>query len=62
MKVEIIVPEEYIGEVIGDINSRRGKIEGIEPKGGSQVTVSYTHLFRSRLMLTVRLFWPLGGW
>jgi len=37
MKVEIIVPEEYIGEAIGDINSRRGKIEGIEPKGGSQV-------------------------
>lgn len=37
MKVEIIVPEEYIGEVMGDINSRRGKIEGIEPKGGSQV-------------------------
>lgn len=37
MKVEIIVPEEYMGEVIGDVNARRGKIEGIEPKGGSQV-------------------------
>jgi elongation factor G len=36
MKVEIMVPEEYIGDVIGDVNSRRGKIEGIEPKGGSQ--------------------------
>ena len=37
MKVEIIVPEEYMGEVIGDINARRGKIDRVEPKGGSQV-------------------------
>lgn len=44
MKVEILVPEEYIGEVIGDINSRRGKVEGIEPKGGSQVIRSFVPL------------------
>ena len=44
MKVEIIVPEEYIGEVIGDINSRRGKVEGIESKGGSQVIRSFVPL------------------
>ncbi len=44
MRVEIIVPEEYIGEVIGDINSRRGKIEGIEPKGGSQVIRGFVPL------------------
>lgn len=44
MKVEIIVPEEYIGEVMGDINSRRGKIEGIEPKGGSQVIKGFVPL------------------
>ncbi len=44
MKVEILVPEEYIGEVIGDINSRRGKIEGIEPKGGSQVIKGFVSL------------------
>ncbi|NMB42240.1 MAG: elongation factor G [Firmicutes bacterium] len=44
MKVEIIVPEEYIGEVIGDINSRRGKVEGIESKGGSQVINSFVPL------------------
>jgi len=37
MKVEIIIPEEYMGEVIGDVNARRGKIEGFESKGGSQV-------------------------
>ena len=44
MKVEVIVPEEYIGEVIGDVNSRRGKIEGIEPKGGSQVIKGFVPL------------------
>ena len=30
MKVEVTVPEEYMGDVIGDINSRRGRIEGME--------------------------------
>ncbi len=44
MKVEIIVPEEYMGEVIGDVNARRGKIEGIEPKGGSQVIRGFVPL------------------
>ncbi|NLC10822.1 MAG: elongation factor G [Firmicutes bacterium] len=44
MKVEVIVPEEYMGEVIGDINSRRGKIEGIEPRGGSQIIKSLVPL------------------
>ncbi len=37
MKVEVIVPEEYMGDVIGDISSRRGRIEGMEPRLGSQV-------------------------
>ena len=37
MKVEIIVPDEYMGEVIGDINSRRGRIMGMEAKAGGQV-------------------------
>jgi len=37
MKVEISVPEEYMGDVMGDINSRRGRIEGIEPRFGVQV-------------------------
>ncbi len=32
MKVEVVVPEEYVGEVIGDINSRRGRIQGIEDR------------------------------
>ena len=39
MKVEVTMPEEYMGDVIGDMNSRRGRIEGMEDVGnGKQVT------------------------
>lgn len=37
MKVEVFVPEDYMGDVIGDLNSRRGKIEGMEARAGIQV-------------------------
>ncbi len=37
MKVEVTVPEEYMGDVMGDLNSRRGRIEGMDTRGGSQV-------------------------
>ena len=37
MSVEVVVPEEYMGDVIADINSRRGRIEGLELQGGSQI-------------------------
>ena len=37
MRVEITVPEEYMGDVIGDINSRRGRMEGMEARAGSQI-------------------------
>jgi elongation factor G len=37
MAVEVTVPEEHMGTIIGDINSRRGRIEGMEHSGGSQV-------------------------
>ena len=36
MKVEITTPEEYMGDVIGDVNSRRGRIEGMEDIGGGK--------------------------
>ncbi len=36
MKVEIVVPDEFLGDVMGDISSRRGHIEGIEPRGPNQ--------------------------
>ena len=32
MRVEVIVPDEYLGDVMGDLNSRRGKIEGMEQR------------------------------
>ncbi len=37
MKVEVVVPEEFMGAVVGDLNSRRGRIETSEPRAGSQV-------------------------
>ena len=37
MRVEVTVPEEYMGDVIGDINSRRGKMEGMEARSGTQI-------------------------
>ena len=36
MKVSVIVPEDYMGDVIGDLNSRRGQIQGMEARGASQ--------------------------
>lgn len=44
MKVEVTVPEEYMGDVMGDINSRRGRIEGMELRSGAQVVDSYVPL------------------
>ncbi len=44
MKVEVTVPEEYMGDVMGDINSRRGRIEGMEPNNGVQVIRSMVPL------------------
>ena len=44
MKVEVIVPEEYMGDVIGDLNSRRGRIEGMEARNGAQVINAFVPL------------------
>ena len=35
-KVEVVVPEEYMGDVIGDLNSRRGRVEGMEMRSGAE--------------------------
>ncbi len=37
MRVEVVTPEEYMGDIIGDLNSRRGQIQGMEPRGNAQV-------------------------
>ncbi|MBU3181441.1 elongation factor G [Clostridium psychrophilum] len=44
MKVEVTVPEEYMGDVMGDINSRRGRIEGMEAQAGAQIIKSMVPL------------------
>ena len=44
MKVEVTMPEEYMGDVIGDINSRRGRIEGMDDIGGGKMVKSYVPL------------------
>jgi elongation factor G len=44
MKVEVNTPEEYMGDVIGDINARRGRIEGMEDIGGGRMIKGYVPL------------------
>lgn len=44
MKIEVVVNEQYMGDVIGDINSRRGRVEEMEPRGNTQVIHGYVPL------------------
>ncbi len=44
MRVEVTMPEEYMGDVIGDINSRRGRIEGMEDVGGGKIVKGFVPL------------------
>ena len=44
MKVEVVVPDQYMGDVIGDINSRRGRIDSMEARGADQVVHSFVPL------------------
>ena len=44
VKVEVTVPEDYMGDVIGDLNSRRGRIDGMEPRSGVQVIRAFVPL------------------
>ncbi len=44
MKVEVITPDEYMGDVIGDINSRRGQVHGMEARGNAQVISAFVPL------------------
>jgi len=51
MAVEVVVPEDFMGDVIGDLSSRRGKIQGMEARGGAQVIgsqVPLAEMFRLR--------------
>ena len=44
MKVEVTMPEEYMGDVIGDVNSRRGRIEGMDDLGGGKIVRAFVPL------------------
>ena len=44
MKVEVTMPEEYMGDIIGDLNSRRGRIEGMDDLGGGKIVKAYVPL------------------
>ena len=44
MKVEIVVPEEYMGDVIGDVNSRRGRLEGMDDQAGMKIIRAFIPL------------------
>ncbi|MBW2690255.1 MAG: elongation factor G, partial [Deltaproteobacteria bacterium] len=45
MAVEVVLPEEYLGEVMGDLNSKRGRVSGMEARGGAQVINAHVPLF-----------------
>jgi elongation factor G len=44
MKVEVVTPEDYMGDVIGDLNSRRGQIKGMDQRGNAQVITAMVPL------------------
>ncbi|MCJ8009732.1 elongation factor G [Lederbergia wuyishanensis] len=44
MKVEVVIPEEYLGDIMGDITSRRGRVEGMEARGNAQVVKAFVPL------------------
>ena len=44
MKVTIEMPEEYMGDIMGDVTTRRGRVDGMEPRGNAQVVNAYVPL------------------
>ena len=40
MKVEVVTPEDYMGDIIGDLNSRRGQVSGMEQRGNARVVTA----------------------
>ncbi|MCM3741050.1 elongation factor G [Oceanobacillus luteolus] len=44
MRVEIVIPEEYMGDIMGDVTSRRGRIEGMEARGNAQLVKAFVPL------------------
>ncbi len=62
MKVEVTTPEDYMGDVIGDINSRRGRIEGMDDIGGGKMIRGYRSAFRNVRICYRPSFQNTGTW
>ena len=62
MKVEVTMPEEYMGDVIGDINSRRGRIEGMDDLGGGKIVRGYRSIVRNVRIFYRSSFQNTGTW
>jgi len=58
MSTEVVTPEEYVGEVIGDFNRRRGRVEGMESKAGARVVKAKVPLAESLAMLQYFVLLP----
>ena len=56
MKVEVVTPEDYMGDIIGDLNSRRGQIQGSEPRGNA-TAINATVPPREYVRLCVQPSW-----
>ena len=52
MKVEVVTPEEYMGDIIGDLNSRRGQVQGMDTRGNAQVIAAMVPLRTCSAMST----------
>ena len=51
MKVEVVIPEEYMGDIMGDVTSRRGRVEGMEARGNAQVVKAlWFHFLKCSVM------------
>ena len=59
MKVEVTMPEEYMGDVIGDLNSRRGRVEGMDDIGGGKMVKGFVPLVTLVPLATLTMVKPL---
>ena len=50
MKVTIEMPEEYMGDIMGDVTARRGRVDGMEPRGNAQVVNALYHFQKCSVM------------
>ncbi len=62
MKVEVTMPEEYMGDIIGDLNSRRGRIEGMDDLGGGKIVRAFVPLSEMFGYSTDLTFQNTGTW